>query len=107
MLPASCSDVDGDEGQAEFGDGEPVGVVEELGEPVEIEPPDGICEELGEGVGPGLAVGEKTAPGVGGGGRLLIRADVGELLRKEAGIVLGWMVAGEPDGDPGETEDPP
>ena len=62
------AEVDDDDGRPEVGEGEAVGLVEVLGEPEEVEPPDGVGEELGEGEGPDAALAEKAEVG-GLGGR--------------------------------------
>ena len=49
--PYAGAGVDGDDGRGALLHGEPVGLVEELGEIEEVEPPDGVGEHLGDAEG--------------------------------------------------------
>ena len=58
-------EVDDHERQADGLQVEAVVAVQEVGDPEEVQPPDGVGHELADREGPGLAVGEQLAPGDG------------------------------------------
>ena len=65
-----------------MGQADAVLLLEEVGQPVKVEPPDGVRQELGGGDGPGLPQGQQT---ISHGTRVLslrrVLADEGQLAR--------------------------
>ena len=98
-------EVDHDEGQPDGLQVEAVVAVEEIGDPEEVQPPDGVGHELADREGPGLAVGEELAPGDGRDPLGRVVADVGHLRGGEPGVLLGRTVAPRPPGEPEEARE--
>ena len=72
--------------------------MEEVGDPEEVEPPDGVEEKFSGDEGPGLAVGEELCPFDAPGGLLRVALDVGEFLGGEARVFGGFAIEQEPRG---------
>ena len=81
-------------------------LVQELAEPVEVEPPDGVGHELAEGKGPGLTVADELEPGNGGDRLRRIAADVVELRLRKPRMRLGRPIEHPPDPEPEEADRP-
>ena len=82
-------------------------LLQEVREPEQIKPPDGVGEDVGDHVGPGGAQAQECAPGDGGsgcGGLGATVGDVGAFRRGEAGLGLGGVIDERPGDDPDEAE---
>ncbi len=79
--------------------------VEELGQPIKIEPPDRVGQELARDEGPCLPVAQELPPGdLRSAGLWRIAEDVGPFRLPEAFLALGAFVEDEPEGQPDEAE---
>src|SRR2546423_1060810 len=97
-------DVDDDDGDAQFRETDAVVLVQKFGEPVEVEPPDGVGQKFSYGEGPRLPMWEQTLPGHPCRRLRRVALDVREFFRGEARVLFGAAVDREPEEEPDEAE---
>src|ERR1035438_1459175 len=81
--------------------------LKESWQPEKIEPPDGIGEKLGDQEGPSLPESQESSPGHFRSARFVAVAvaasNVGQLLRRTAGMVIWRSVDHHPEKEPEEA----
>src|SRR5271157_1286881 len=98
--------IDDNEGQADLGQIQAMLVLEKTGHPKQIEPPDGIGQELGGDESPCLPVLQQTQPGHSCGYVLLAASNVGQFRGCAAGMFLGLAVNRLPEEKQQKAERP-
>ena len=93
--------IDNDQRQSKMPQVEMKGLVEEIRQPEEEEPPDRISEKFGQRKGPGLAIVQQFGPGR-RAAHLLCRIliDVAQLGVGQGGVIGGLAIFAEPQQNP-------
>src|SRR5579883_1766199 len=96
--------IDDEDRRAELDEMDAVLALEIVGNPEEIEPPDGVGEEFSGDERPSLTAGNDKRPGDFASGHGGIAANEGQLFGSAARVIFGTAVEQQPEDEPGEAE---